>query len=206
MREKILHSSLLMFMKFGIRSVSMDDLSAQLGISKKTLYQYFSDKNSLVLEATRTYFDNERCIGLEIVNKNPNPIDQLLLLYNHILKQVAGFNPNLIYDLLKYHIAAWDELKGYRDHFIRENTFQNLQNGITQGYYRQDIHIEIVTGLYLNLALGVINQDTFPIEKYSLSQVYLQLIELYLRGICTPKGVKYFEQNHRLLGKNETTN
>lgn len=203
MREKILHSSLLMFMKYGIRSVSMDDLASQLGISKKTLYQHFSDKNSLVLAATRSYFENERCVCFGFIEHHQNPMDQIMLLYNHLLKEISGFNPNLVYDLMKYHPDAWAELEEYRINFIKNHIYQNLKQGIEQQYYRGDINVEIVTGLYLHLINGAIDQQLFPPGNYSLATIYIQLIELYLRGICTPKGAEYFEKNHKLL-YNET--
>lgn len=181
------------FMKYGIRSVTMDDLARDMGISKKTLYQFFDNKDDLVRQVVECHEREDWKIVDQIRQEAKDPIHELLMIVHHsgeILKKVS---PNIIYDLRKYHAEVWQDVqcKGRDRDF--ERILDNIRRGMQMGLYRSKINPEIVARLHLGTFNSILDPDVFPEGKFNLELLVHETMLLFIRGIASPKGIALLE-------------
>ncbi|PLK46392.1 TetR/AcrR family transcriptional regulator [Emticicia sp. TH156] len=193
-KERILKAAESLFRKFGIRSVSMDDIASELGISKKTIYQNFEDKDSIVYEIARTNMMCDIEESERIYKESANPIEQVFKEATLLRKQASTINPAVFYDLKKYHPKTWQLFQEYNKVNFLEIVKQNLREGIAQGYYREDINIEILSRLRMEEVEFAFSREVFPPESFNQMDVHTALIDHFLRGIMTPKGLAFYEK------------
>ncbi|MFM8711281.1 MAG: TetR/AcrR family transcriptional regulator [Sphingomonadales bacterium] len=125
-QERILQSAESVFMRRGIRSVSMDDISAELGMSKKTLYQYFDDKDQLVTTVVTRHF-KQKCLELEACsNQASNAVHEFFLILDRIIIDFTSMNPIVIYDMQKFHPLAYSAFTQYKQEFVLACVRQTL--------------------------------------------------------------------------------
>ena len=192
MLEKILEGCDKLFKKFGIKSLSMDDIARELGMSKKTIYQYVTDKNDLVKKTFHYILNYTESQCSCIKEETNNPIDEILLISRNMSQHMKGINPAVFYDLRKYHPEAWLLFENHSHTFIYNQVKENLQNGIEQGYYRDNIKLDILARLYISLVQTISNPELFSNIDYDFSSVYHEMIRYHFNGICTEKGRNYF--------------
>ena len=189
-QERILQKAHELFMLYGIRSVSMDEIANHLGISKKTIYQYYPDKEALV----ESVVDIElKCSASECQNIATiceDPIHELFLSVDNFQEMISMMNPSLIYDLEKYHPNTFKKVNDHKYKFMYEIIKNNLERGIEQGLYRPDIDINIITKYRLATVFLIFNQEVFPQVKYHASNVLNAITDNFLYGITTAKGQK----------------
>lgn len=185
-------------MRYGIRSVSMDDIALQLGMSKKTLYQYVADKDELVdavldLEVSQ---GQNQCVNCSV--KAKDAIDEIFLTMEQIMEQFRNMNPMVLYDLQKFHFRSFQKFLKYKNEFLYEVIRKNLERGIKEDLYRPEISVDIMSRFRLETMMMAFNMDIFPPRKYNLVDVTREIIEHYLYGLSTLKGykliLKYKEQ------------
>ncbi|UTA68184.1 TetR/AcrR family transcriptional regulator [Emticicia sp. 21SJ11W-3] len=193
-KERILKTAESLFRKFGIRSVSMDDIASELGISKKTIYQNFEDKDSIVYEIARTNMVCDIEESERIYKESANPIEQVFKETTLLRKQASTINPAVFYDLKKYHPKTWQLFQEYNKVNFLEIVKQNLREGIAQGYYREDINIEILSRLRMEEVEFAFSREVFPPDSFNQMDVHTTLIDHFLRGIMTPKGLAFYEK------------
>ena len=193
-KERILLKSNELFNRYGIRSVSMDDIAAQLGMSKKTLYQYFTDKDELV----NAVFDmalhsNEgRCtISRE---KRDNAIHEIFLSFDMMREMIVNMNPSLLFDLQKYHPSAYQKYLSFKNDFLYELIRTNLEQGIEEELYRPEIDIDVMTRFRLHSVMLAFNPEVFATNKLNALYIEEQLIEHFIYGLATPKGQKLIQK------------
>lgn len=196
-----------MFMRYGIRSVSMDDIAFQLGMSKKTLYQYVADKDELV----DAVLDHEIGEGQENCLKcahSRDAVEEIFLTMEHILEQFRNMNPMVLYDLQKFHFASFQKFLKYKNEFLFDVIRKNLERGIREELYRPEINVDVISRFRLETMMLAFNMDVFPPRKYNLADVTREIIEHYLYGVSTLKGykliLKYNEQRLKKLSYEET--
>ena len=146
-RERILKAAEELFMKFGIRSVTMDEIASELGISKKTIYLHFEDKDAIVHEVATARMMCEKDICEEIYEKASNPIDEVCREIEMLKTHAGALNPVVIYDLKKYYPKTWQLFQQHKQTIFLDITRRNLQEGVKQGLYRPEINIEILSRL-----------------------------------------------------------
>ncbi len=193
MLEKIIEGCDKLFRKFGIKSLSMDDIARELGMSKKTIYLYVSDKNDLVKKTfTQILLCNEtRCKAIK--NERQNPVDEILLISRDVSQQMKSTNPSIFYDLRKYHPEAWQLFENYSNQFVFDQLKENLEEGINKGFYRKDLNVAIAAQLYISLLQTISNPELFSNIDYNFNHVYSEMVKYHLNGICTNKGRKHFD-------------
>jgi AcrR family transcriptional regulator len=193
-KEKILKSSEALLTRYGTRSISMDDIARHVGVSKKTLYQHFADKEDLVTEVCFSALkcDQEEYESIEATAENA--IDELVKISLVMKKQMAETNPTLIFDLQKFHPRAWSVWIDFRENTIRESVVRNLKQGIREGYFREDIQPEMLAILRLQILEMAFNPELFPKDQFELSQVQAHLFEHFIYGIVTDKGRKLYDK------------
>jgi AcrR family transcriptional regulator len=206
-KEKILQGAEDLFVKYGIRSISMDDIARHLSVSKKTLYQHFVDKDELVTMVVQSHLNDQKKIYDDITEQSENAIDELNRIGYCLKKHSEESNPSLLFDIQKFHPKAWSVWIDYKSKVIKESVVRNIAQGIKDGHFRPEINSEIFA-LFRLASIEIIHSDQiFSKDKFNMTEVHSQIFEHFVYGLCTEKGrklyQKYKENNHKLL-TNET--
>jgi TetR/AcrR family transcriptional regulator, cholesterol catabolism regulator len=193
-KERILAKSADLFMRYGIRSITMDEIATTLGISKKTIYQFFTDKDDLVFAVIEQEIGKNEDECLQYRNEASDAIHEIFLAVEDLEELLAYTNPLMLYDLEKYHPRAFQKIKEYKYQFLYDATTENLRRGIEEGIYRKDIQKDIVAKSRVEAAFLVFNSDLFPHSRYSMSEVNFELALLFMHGVATENGKMLIEQ------------
>ena len=194
MKNKILHNATEMFLNIGFKSVTMDDIATNSGISKKTIYAHFANKIQLVEAATLHIFD-VISKGIDIIHEQQqNPIIELFEIKRFVMKHLKDEKSSPQYQLQKYYPKIFKNLKHKQFELMQELFKENLTKGIEQKLYRNDIDIDFTARIYFNGMLGIKNKDLFPLVNYSMNTLTSYHLEYHLRGISTAKGIKELEK------------
>ena len=192
-KERIILEAKALFLKLGIRSVSMDEIAAQLGISKKTLYQHFKDKDELVDLVLVGQICNMQEEALKTVESASNAIEEIFNTMDMMVKHSRNMNPVVIFDLQKYHLSSFQKFHAYQNDFLLNIISNNLKKGVEEGFYRSDINIEILSKFRLETLMIGFNMEAFPSDKFNVTEVSLVVIENFLYGLATEKGFNMIE-------------
>lgn len=193
-KERILGRSHELFNKYGIRSVSMDDIAAGLGMSKKTLYQYFADKEELVDACFSGVMDEHRCRCLEDKQKSENAIHEEFLAYDAMTEMFAEMNPAVLYDLQKYHPGAFRKFSDFKYKFLHSIISDNLKWGVKDELYRPEVDVDVLTRMRIEVVMLAFNSDVFPTNRNQLVHIEQELFDHFLYGIATAKGQKLIQK------------
>ncbi|QYJ69265.1 TetR/AcrR family transcriptional regulator [Flavobacterium litorale] len=195
MRELIIEKATEMFMTLGFKSVTMDDIANELGISKKTIYQHFSNKHELVEATTMNVFDTISC-GIDAIRQtSKNSIEEVFTIRNFIMEHLNNETSSPHYQLQKFFPKIYSSLRGKQFEKMKNCMQENLQKGITNGLFREDINIEFISRIYFTGLTGVKDEDIFPKTMFSMSELTRQFLEYHIRGIATPKGLTVLEES-----------
>lgn len=201
-KERILLKAEEMFMQFGIRSVSMDDIANQLGMSKKTLYQYFTDKDELVEAVVDDHIKEIQLDCLNCRKDATNAIHEIFIMMERIMEEFSNMNPMLLYDLEKFHYKAYQRFRDHKDKFLLQIIRDNIEWGIKEELYRPDINIDVMSKYRIESMMIPFNVTVFPPGKYNLGTTSEMIIENFTYGLATIKGHKlihkYNEQRQKL--------
>lgn len=204
-KDRILAHADQLFMKYGVRSVTLDDIAKDLGISKKTIYQYFENKQDIICEVARAYMCREVEEGDRIIEEAENAVDELARFIHYVIQSMKLISPQMIYETQKYYPQAWKIFEEHKTDYILGTVRENLERGIKEGMYRDDIHVEIVSRMRVAQIAMSIDTSIFPIDEFDLLEVQLQMIELYLFGVMSKKGRKYLlkhKYQHEIIKSN----
>jgi AcrR family transcriptional regulator len=189
-RERILGKAKDMFLQYGIRSVSMDDIAGMLGISKKTIYLYFADKEELVGAVIQFKIgeSQDRCgrDGLEA----ENAIDEMFKAMEMVEQMFRTMNPAVLFDLRKYHPVSYSLFEKHKNDFLYNVIRDNLVRGIEEELYRPDINIDIIARFRIDSMLMPFDPALYNNQNTNIADVERQIIEHYLFGIVSQKGYK----------------
>ena len=190
LREKIIEGAQALFIQYGIRSVSMDDVARALSMSKKTLYQHFSNKNELVTDAVENYMKGEMQEFADIQDHSSNSIEELYNLSKCMREHVFKINPSMLYDLQKYHADAWEIFQQFKNRFLRGQIMDNINKGVQEGYYRPEIDPRVIAVLRLETVQMAFNDQIFPRMEFNFLEVQMQLFDHFVHGILSDKGTQ----------------
>jgi len=193
-REKILEGSETLFTKYGIRSVSMDDIARHLSVSKKTLYQHFADKDDLVYKMSEVYLERSFHQYKEISTSSKNSIEELSKISVCMKRDLENLNPSMLFDLQKYHSNSWALYTEHKIKIISQSVLRNIKQGIADGFYRPDINPDIMAITRLILIEAAFNPELFPKDRFNFIEVQTQLFDLFVNGLCTEKGKKLYQK------------
>ncbi len=183
-----------MFMRYGIRSVSMDEIATQLGISKKTIYQFYQDKDALVEDAINMEIcrNENECASQQ--QQSENAIHEIFLAVNMTEELLQLMNPSVIYELEKYHPKAYKKLSDHKAKFLYDVIKKNLERGKKEGLYREDINTDILSRFRIGSTFLIFNPELFNAGKHSLTNVLHVITDNFLYGIATVKGQKIIQK------------
>ncbi len=188
---QILDFSTAQFMMFGIKSVSMDDLATKLGISKKTLYQHFTNKQDLVKKSLSRHVRLEENVIEEISHTANDAIDEMAQIAEHTVIHFRQIKPILIHDLQKYYRGIWQSVVLQQSQFIKTKIETNIKRGITEGYYRPELNSDIIAKLYVAKSFSLVDENLFSLVDYPRDVLVRQHILYHLNGILSDKGRKH---------------
>ncbi|WP_420578611.1 TetR/AcrR family transcriptional regulator [Ekhidna sp.] len=203
-KEKILSSAEELFIQYGIRSVTMDDVAREASMSKKTLYQYFDNKDGLVSEVALNHFQRETSEFEEIESQAKDAIHEILLVSQCLRQHVFRMNPSLLYDMQKYHGKAWDQYQEFKQGTIRAHIERNIERGKNEGFFRSGINAKVLSTLRVEGVQLVFNTKIFPREEFDFREVQLQILDHFIHGLLTDMGRKKYEEYMHLESTNHT--
>lgn len=193
----IINGALVMFNKFGLRSVTMDDVAKELGISKKTIYKYFENKADLIQKAVQTVHDTIEATLLEIHKRSTNPIDELMEIDSVVCEIMKKHNPSLRYQLQKYYPRTYNYLYEGRHKLIHKMIRENIEIGQKGGWYREDASKEVISFLYCAKVDTIPEEEEEIFASFDMPFIMNQALVYHIRGIASAKGLAYLEEKFK---------
>ena len=181
-----------LFSRYGIKSVTMDDLAVNLGVSKKTIYQHFKDKNELVLEVLKVHMQRERNDLKEIAESSENAIEEIYKVSEYLKAMFMKTNPTVLFDLKKYHTEAYEYFQAHKSECIESSLIANIESGILEGYYRSDFSPKIMARIRLTAIENSFDLVNFPLGEFDFIEVQIQSFKHFVMGLVTKKGEERF--------------
>lgn len=195
MEDKILQEATHLFLTYGFKSVTMDDIANKLGMSKKTIYQHFDNKTKLVEAATMSLFEFISAGINHICSLDTNPIEEIYSIKQFVMEHLKNEKSSPQYQLQKYYPLIFKNLKEKQFCVMQDCVIDNLNKGVKNDLYRKDINVDFISRIYFNAMMVLKDDDLFPKDKFSMPMLMSNYLEYHLRGICTPAGLKILN-NH----------
>jgi TetR/AcrR family transcriptional regulator, cholesterol catabolism regulator len=202
-KDKILECAKELFQKYGIRSVSMDDIARHLGISKKTIYQHFSDKDDIITLAMRQATCEKKATLLGLRKQATDAVDMMIKIHQYIQKNFNNATASLVFELQKYHEESWKIIQEFKYGFLADFIKEDLKVGIAQGYFREDINADIIAKIRLEEVTMASNDQIFPKHSFNHHEVSNNILEHFIQGIATDRGRQLYKKYKKKLDQHE---
>ncbi|MHB1920715.1 MAG: TetR/AcrR family transcriptional regulator [Chitinophagaceae bacterium] len=196
--RKIVETGTFLFRQFGTRTITMDEIAHQVGVSKKTLYLYFQDKDDLVSTVMEQSIQEIQAHCQKFQQQARDPIEEIILFMQYNDELFRNMNPVILIDLQKFHPKAFEEFQNHKNHFLQRHVLDNLKWGLREGWYRQGINLEIMSRFRMESAMLCFQPKVFPNTEFDMRIVQRELLEHYLYGIASPKGRELIEPYKKL--------
>ncbi len=191
-QEKILKTALELFFKFGIRHVTMDEIARELGMSKKTIYQFYKEKDDLVNQLLEAELLDQECGFNELSERASDAIHEILLISERMREMMQNINPIFFLDLQKFYPSGFARFQRFKEECGYQNVLRNLKKGVEQGLYREDLDIELASRYRMAQLDMLMFGNYFSFERHSIARISDELLHIFMYGITTLKG-------HRLI-------
>jgi TetR/AcrR family transcriptional regulator, cholesterol catabolism regulator len=190
MKDRIKQKADELFRSYGIRSVTMDEIANRLGVSKKTIYQSFADKDALVDEVVVDLLAyNQHCCNKDRANAT-NAVHEVFLAMEMVKEMFQNMNPVILYDMERNHPNTFQKFLQHKNKFLLQVIKENIERGKKEELYREDINTEVIARVRLETMMLPFNQEIFPKSKFNFVDLEEHLIEHFLFGVATMKGHK----------------
>ncbi|MGY5351609.1 TetR/AcrR family transcriptional regulator [Wenyingzhuangia sp. IMCC45533] len=194
MKDKILERATEMFLNIGFKSVTMDDISNELGISKKTIYTHFKNKNKLVEESSFQIF-HKLCDGINSICANKlNSISELFEIKSYVMKNLKNEKSSPQYQLQKFFPDIHLKMKKKHFEIMRGCVDDNIERGIKEGLFRKNINPDFITRIYFSGMHNIKDEEIFPAENFGRNELTTTYLDYHIRAIATTKGIQILEQ------------
>jgi TetR/AcrR family transcriptional regulator, cholesterol catabolism regulator len=204
MKDRIKQKADELFRSYGIKSVTMDEIATRLGVSKKTIYQSFADKDELVDEVVGDLLSyNQSCCNKDRA-KATDAIHEVFLAMEMIQKMFQDMNPVILYDMERNHPATYQKFLQHKHKFLFQVIKENIERGKKEELYREDVNTDVIAKIRLETMMLPFNQEIFPKNKFNLVDLERQLIEHFLFGVATMKGHKLILKYQQQIKKSIT--
>jgi AcrR family transcriptional regulator len=208
LKERIKQKADDLYRRYGVRSVTMDDIASQLGVSKKTIYQCFSDKNELVDEviADILKFNREFCKNSRV--NAENAIHEVFLAMESLETMFDNMNPTILFDIERNHPATFKKFREFKYNFLLDIIKKNIERGKKEELYREEMDTDIIAKIRLECIVLPFSEELFSPKQYPIAFLHRQLIEFFLFGMVSPKGYKLIQKykKQELQGNRKKTN
>jgi len=194
MQEQIIEKATEMYLTLGFKSVTMDDIANEMGISKKTIYQHFANKNDLVEAVTMQMFETISCGIDQICQPDKNAIEELFEIKDFVLHKLKDEKASPIFQLQKYFPRIYKTLHGKEYCKMQDCVITNLKKGVETGLYRPEIDIEFISKIYYSCVHALKDKAVFSDESYNFRMLEELYLNYHVRAISTSKGLKVLEK------------
>lgn len=188
-KQQILTKSEELFMRYGIKSITMDDIARELGISKKTLYQYVENKSDLISQIFQQKIASEKQCMADIRQAATDAVDEILRIARYVIQELRQMSPTTMYDLRKYYRSTWRQMEALHQRHIYQLIRENLERGQAEGLYRSNIDVDIIAKLYVAKTSIVVDEDLFPTQQYNIEKLFAEYMMYHIHGIASAKGL-----------------
>jgi len=188
-------------MRYGIRTVSMDDIAGGLGISKKTIYGSFEDKDALVDSIIAEHLREAETLVGEIHLRSEDAVQEIVLTMRMVEVQFRHLNPIVLHDLRKFHPTAYARLEVHKEEFLLGVIRGNMERGKAEGLYRPELDVEVMSRFRLESMMVLFDVDLFPPDRFSLVRASQEVLEHFLYGLATPLGRDLIERHRKVLAE-----
>lgn len=192
MKDKIIKKATEMFLRIGFKSVTMDDIAGEMGISKKTIYKYFSNKEALVEEGTEVVHQNIHRMMDEVIAKGYNAIEENFQMREMFKEMFKSFDQSPAYQLKKHYPEIYERMMANEIEDCSQFFGQNIEKGIAEGLYRKETDIEAAVRFYYTLVFSINENTMMEKDAYELEK---KALEYHTRAIGTPKGIQELEKH-----------
>ena len=201
MREQIIHKSAELFLNLGFKSVTMDDIASEMGISKKTIYVHFPNKTKLVEAVAFNLFDTI-CNGIDCICDNaPNPIEELYSIKMFVMHHLKNEKASPQYQLKKYYPQIHSVLKSKQFEKMHQSVKESLLQGVETGVFRSTIDVDFISRMYFTGMTGIKDNMFFPPEQFQMEYLMESYLEYHLRAIVAEKGMTIL---NNFINKNQS--
>ena len=195
--ENILDKVFEMYNRYGIKSVTMDDVASMLGMSKKTLYQFVTDKKDLVEKVIERMIEHKDCQHKAVYGKDLNAIEEIFELAQIMNDHVKNYNPTMEFDLKKYYPPLHQKISNIRREKMYNSVFENLKMGIESGIYREEMDVDIITKIFVSRIELSFDNPLFQPDEITSTKVFKEMMTYHLHGICNSKGLEILKEKLR---------
>ncbi len=192
-KQRIIEEASNLFSKSGVKSTTMDDLARHMGISKRTIYENFKDKEALLIACIGSFYAENRTFSERVFAKADNVIDAVLILLQKGAEQASLRQFDMLNDVRKYYPQVFKEHLACHHANKYQEMAHLVQRGIDQGVFRDDLNPEIIAHVFAKQAEGISLNDR-ELDRFSFSDVFENMVITFLRGICTPKGIEIIDK------------
>lgn len=190
-KREIVYKASDIYMRYGVKSMTMDEMARQLGVSKKTLYLHVKDKNDLVEQCMLMQHENEQEQIAKIISETENAIEQMWRISQYIVSELQKVHPSIFFDLAKYHPSVIQMMQCHKDEFICGCIEENLVNGIKQGFYRENLNPKVISSIYVRLIEIMMGGSISQQSNLKADEVYSEMFRYHIRGCASKKGINY---------------
>lgn len=195
MKGKILEIAIEQFSRYGVRTVTMEDIARLAGISKKTIYQEFKDKRDLVKETFGSVLDHDRKSMCYTSNSEGGVIEHLVKTSRMLRERFANMNPMVILEIQRFFPEAWEQFETFKEEFVMKDLIAIIEKGKELGYFRPEIDSKILARLRVNQVTSSFDPSYFDMKQYTILDFQLEMLDHFLHGIFTEKGrIAYNQQ------------
>lgn len=192
-KQKIIEQAGELFLRYGIRSISMDEVASNLGMSKKTIYQYIENKDELIQQIILNHVQQDLDTFAGIREQSENSIEELMRFGKYLMESLRKISPAVMYDLQKYHQDSWCQMEELHKKFIYSLIRENIERGQAQKLYREEIDVDIAARLYVGASMLVMDEDSFPIKDYRKDRVMVEIIHQFIHGWASDEGLEIWK-------------
>lgn len=198
-RELIIDTATGLFLKYGVKTVTVDRIVKELHTSKRTIYSHFEDKLSLLRACLAVYHAKVKQENEEIIESAENAIEAMGYLHQKIVGRAQHVNPNFFNDILNYYPGLLNESYRNTGNFAHQQLWFLAEWGIRDGIFQEDMDVDVVVKTVLSLLKLLKDNDLFPVTEYSKERLTFAIMVPYMRGLCTPKGLQLLEMQEELF-------
>lgn len=196
---EIIESAAEVFLKHGIKSVTMDDLAKSLGVSKKTIYKYFDDKNDLITKIVKAKTTKDKLICEQSRVDTQNAIDALFKISEFVSNMLSNVHTSVFFDLQKYHRDAWTVMEEHKHYFVKSQIKENIERGQREGLYRDSINPEVISSVYIATMDGLFDGQTFDMDSLNFGEIFNEIVGFQIRGLASDKGREYLKSRNKQI-------
>ena len=193
-KDRILETALKMFRIYGVKGVTMFDIARDCGISKKTVYEHFDDKQALIDEGLQQLLNNHGDYLKENTQNSTHAIEELKNSTKYIANMAKTLNPVMLHDLQKYHPDIWTSVEKFKSEGVLYSIKENLKRGMAEGLYHPNLNIDIIARMRQLQLEAAFDSEQYPADQYDMQQVMDQVTTHYIMGIATAKGQEFLQK------------